>query len=101
MNDQYILDGKTPVIENDLTAWGRWMQANNRIVRQEKIGDVLVSTVFLGMDHAFGESSPLLFETMVFGGPLDQECDRCGTWDWAEKMHETMMERVRAATVID
>jgi hypothetical protein len=32
---------------------------------------------------------------MIFGGPLDQECDRCSTWEAAEKMHEKMMERVR------
>lgn len=39
------------------------------------IGDIYVSTVFLGLDHSFGsfgECKPVLFETMIFGGEHDQ-----------------------------
>jgi hypothetical protein len=32
---------------------------------------------------------------MVFGGPLDQEQDRCTTWDEAEAMHAAMVARVK------
>lgn len=104
MSDKYILENKTPVACDDLLKWGQWMQTANRTVRKntatvsvngEAVGEVRVSTVFLGLDHSFGEGQPLLFESMIFGGPLDQECDRCGTWEAAEKMHEKMMERVR------
>lgn len=59
------------------------------------VGEVCVSTVFLGMDHSYGEGPPMLFESMIFGGPLNLEYDRCSTWEAAEKMHEKMMERVR------
>lgn len=42
----------------------------SRIVEQTKVGDYLVSTVFLGLDHSFGFSRPLYFETMIFmNGP--------------------------------
>jgi hypothetical protein len=35
--------------------------------------DVTISTVWLGIDHGFGRSEhPILFETMVFGGALDE-----------------------------
>lgn len=107
MSYKYILDGKTPVAEPDLMKWGEWMQKANRTVRKDTatvklagqpIGEVRVSTVFLGLDHSFGEGPPLLFETMVFGGPLDQEQDRCSTWEAAEKMHELMCERVKRGT---
>ena len=107
MSDKYILDGKTPVVENDLIKWAEWMQTGNRVVRHDTadvklagqpIGEVRVSTVFLGLDHSFGYGTPMLFETMVFGGPLDQQMDRCGTWEAAEKMHELMCERVKRAT---
>ena len=107
LSDKYILDGKTPVVENDLTKWAEWMQTGNRVVRHDTadvklagkpIGEVRVSTVFLGLDHWFGDGPPMLFETMVFGGALDQEQDRCSTWEAAEKMHELMCERVKRGT---
>ena len=41
----------------------------------------------------------MLFETMVFGGSLDQEQDRCTTWDEAEAMHKAVVERVKGANV--
>ena len=95
MTDKYILDGKTAVRESDLMKWGAWMETNSRTVRKDAIGEARVSTVFLGLDHDFGGGPPLLFETMVFGGPLDQEQARCSTWEAAEKMHELMCKAVR------
>lgn len=60
-----------------------------------QVGDMWVSTVFLLLDHAFVDGAPLLFETMIFGGKLDHECDRCSTWEQAETMHERACERAR------
>jgi len=106
MSEHYILDGKTPV-PVDLITWAKWLNTGNRIVKKDTatvklrgqpVGEVRVSTVFLGLDHSFGEGPPLLFETMVFGGVLDGEQDRCSTWDAAEKMHDLMCERVKNAT---
>jgi hypothetical protein len=48
---------------------------------------VEVSTVFLGLDHAWGKGPPMLFETMIFGGEHDQYQERCSTWEQAEEMH--------------
>ena len=102
----YILDGKTVRPEPDLLKWAEAFETADRLVRLDRatvrvagkpVVFVDVSTVFLGFDHQIGEGPPLLFETMVFGGPLDQESDRCSTWEDAEKMHEKMMERVRSA----
>jgi len=53
--------------------------------------------VFLGLNHSFGEGPPLLFETMVFGGALDQEQARYTTWEQAEAGHKQMLARVSAA----
>lgn len=53
--------------------------------------------MFLGLDHRFGSSGPpLIFETMVFGGSLDQEQDRYATIDEAKTGHLKMVWRVRA-----
>ena len=71
-----------------------------RVDKTELGDDAWVSTVFLGMDHSFGrEGGPVLFETMVFGGPLDGEQDRYRTIDEARAGHAAMVERARAAAV--
>lgn len=36
------------------------------IVKQERIDQYFVSTVWLGINHAYGDSPPLIFETMIF-----------------------------------
>lgn len=41
------------------------------------------------------ETDGELFETMVFGGELDQGQDRCSTYEQALKMHKTMRDRVK------
>ena len=97
MTDKYILDGKTPQPCDDLMEWGEWhSNIDNRRVARDERGDVNVSTVFLGMDHQFGEGPPLLFETMVFGGKFDDECERYSTWDEAEAGHKAMCAKVFA-----
>jgi hypothetical protein len=97
MSDKYILNGHNAIPEPDLMKWGEWFESNKdkKMVARSEFGDIFVSTVFLGLDHSFGNGPPLLFETMVFGGALDQEMNRCETWEQAEKMHETMVKKVR------
>ena len=88
----YILDGTTPVLEPDLLAWARWYATADRVVEQTEIAEgILVSTVFLGIDHQLPwlTGQPVLFETMVFGGPpsIHQRCWRYRTWQEAEQGH--------------
>jgi hypothetical protein len=54
----------------------QWMRLfdDERHLGDDHVGDVHVSTVWLGLDHGYGDGPPLIFETMIFGGPLDQEC---------------------------
>ncbi len=78
----YKLDGHEVVACPDLSEWGQWMQDGDRIVAKTIVGPAEVSTVFLGLDHGyFGQKQ--LFETMVFNGPLEGECERYPTWDLA------------------
>lgn len=91
----YKLEGHTPVPIEDVLEWASGFDRTTRRVAQTMIGEARVSTVFLGLDHSYGEGPPILFETMVFGGPLDQEEERCSTWEEAEAMHEAMCRRVR------
>lgn len=55
-----------------------------------------VSTVFLTIDHQFGEGPPLLFETMLFpadGSLIEEEMDRYSTWEEATQGHRDMVEK--------
>ena len=103
MADTYVLAGKIPVKCDDLRIWAHSYEkeANWRRVAEDTIGHAYISTVFLGIDHAFGKGPPLLFETMVFGGALEDEQDRCSTWAEAEVMHARMLERVRSVIVVE
>lgn len=86
---KYILKGKKIVKETDLLKWAKWFEtATNRHVADDKIGNVRVSTVFLGIDYSFGMGTPVLFETMIFGGKHNGYQERYTTWAKAEKGHK-------------
>lgn len=108
---KYILDGKTPKPIHDLIAWAKWFEnGENRRVAEKYIGvffcgfqidTIRVSTIFLGMDHNFLQiGPPVLFETMIFGGPRDGWQERCCTWEEAEKMHEEAIGIAKANRVV-
>jgi hypothetical protein len=91
----YLLQGKTPV----KTPFDEWIRKFNyedkgRRIKQTTIGDVDISTVFLGMDHQIFEGKPMLFETMVFGGEHDRYQERYSTWEEAEAGHQKVCELV-------
>ncbi len=93
---QYILKNKKPVECSDIIQWGKWMSSDdNRRVAETKKGGVNVSTVFLGLDHNFiNDGTPILFETMIFGGKYDQEQWRYCTWKEAEEGHKKACQLV-------
>lgn len=94
----YILDeNDNPRCEPELKKWARWFDEADRQVAKEKIGEAVISTVFLGIDYNHErEGPPVLWETMIFGGPLDEETWRCtGGWADAQAMHKRMCDRVR------
>jgi hypothetical protein len=43
------------------------------------VGEAWISTVWVGIDMHLGPGPPLIFETMIFGGPRDQEQWRYAT----------------------
>ena len=59
------------------------------------LGDVWVSTVFLGLDHAYVAGPPVVYETMVFrsGDFDDLDCDRYHTRAEAEAGHAAMVAK--------
>lgn len=99
MRSHYILKGHEPVPVGLLT-WAKWFEEkpSRRKVRVTTLGDVRVSTVFLGLDHGFSmdpNAKPILFETLVFGGRFDGEMDRYASWDEAVKGHHRMVRKIK------
>jgi len=100
----YILDeNHQPVEEPDFQRWSRWMygwNGKNSIVKQTEVSpEVLVSTIFLGMDQAFiGYGPPIFFETMVFADDDNGNRDqwRYSTWDDALANHEGIVRKMKA-----
>lgn len=73
--------------------------AETRFVGRTEVGKVVVSTVWLGLNHQFGDGPPLIFETMVFGGAFDQEQERYSTMAEAVAGHDQWVARVSESTV--
>lgn len=94
----YVLVGRVPIAV-DADTWARSVgDLGKRRVALDQITDRCnVSTVFLGLDHNFGGGDPVLFETLVFGGPLDGEMERHQTYDEAERGHAEMVAKARVA----
>lgn len=68
-----------------------------KIARTEISPEVYVSTVFLSINHNFGGGLPLLFETMIFGGPLDRCQWRYNVRAQAERGHRRAVELAQLA----
>lgn len=99
MSDKYTINAAgDPVPEPDLMTWARWLETADRKVARDQIGDTVVSTVFLGIDHGHGfTDEPLLYETMIFGGPHNDYQERCSTKAQALDMHEVAVKLARSA----
>lgn len=97
----YVLDADDHVVEVfDFITWGKymWEGDNRRVAFTQITSEIEVSTVFLGIDHRiYGRGPPVLFETLVFGGPVDGSCARYTSYDDAETGHHMMVAKARAA----
>ena len=96
MIDYYNREGK----EIDLDTWEKFLSDTNyKIIKQENVGKYWVSTVWLGLNHQYGEGEPLIFETMVFKGKeSDLDCERYTTEEEAIKGHQKMVKKYLSLT---
>lgn len=99
----YVLDkdgNAVPTADHD--EWGAFMEHGQRHVGFYDANGVKVSTVFLGIDHSFGfdicsdtdkAKGPILWETMVFGGPMDSYMERYRSAEAARQGHARILSR--------
>ena len=107
MMNYYKLDKDKNVVPADRRDpdFNKLWEADYRRVAEDTVGNIWVSTVFLPMDHRFGQKwPPIVFETMAFdvsgqkqagriGDDLYQE--RCSTWAEAVEMHKLVVQMVK------
>lgn len=104
MRGLYILDADrnpVPVGAGDgaFIDWAKWRDnISNCRVNVTAIGmDTEVSTIFLGVDMSlFCNGKPVLFETLIIGGPLDGHQWRYSTWAEAEAGHAEVVAICRS-----
>jgi len=88
--DCYDREGRPISMEE----WARLREQGNTVAKDDIITKdgrtVLVSTIWLGMDHRFGDDGPpLIFETMVFEqGMAEELCWRYSTEKEAKDGHD-------------
>ena len=91
-----LVDGVITAVPDVLT-WARWFENSDRRIAFTEVDGVRISTVFLGLNHAFRDDvPPLWFETMVFGGEHDEFMQRYTTLEDAMHGHERVVAMVRA-----
>ena len=92
----YILVDRKPIVAPSTVVWTKWLEKENRYVANDEIGGIQISTAFLGINYAFSKKDePLLFETLIKGGPLDGHTWRYSTWEQAEEGHAAAIKRVK------
>jgi len=68
-----------------------------KITKQDYIGDVFVSTVFLGIDHNYeNQGDPVLWETMIFGGMYDEYQERYTSHEDALAGHQRALDLAKS-----
>ena len=90
----------TPLYGPDASLkWSRTFEKNRRVAWDELEGVGYVSTVFLGMDHAFGNGPPQLFETMARIGDhwAEEVMRRYSTYEDALAGHNELVAEHRAS----
>lgn len=96
-DDQHRLYEAKTRTRAELLAYFQWLEAH-RIVKQTRFyhRKVLLSTVFLGINHNFiFEGPPVVFETMIFGGNHDERQWRYTDYDAARIHHDILSEELR------
>jgi hypothetical protein len=98
---KYVLDGHAPRQELDLMAWARWFETSDaeRTVADELMpNDVQVCTSFSSIEPVGTNQveEPLLFQTVVYGGPWNNWGKNVATWEEAEALHARVVAALKA-----
>lgn len=97
--DYYILDGHTPVATTK-EKWEQWDRgpARDKVLKWDRIGNVLVSTTFVGLIQRLVDPEDTQFfmtMTLWLDNPMLERWARHATWDDALAGHEAAVQAVK------
>ena len=95
----FLLDENHNVVRaSGLKEWAERMDWDNHHVGLDCVGTATVSTVFIGITRSFPFTpvgcAPLVFESHVFGSPLDGVERRYATWGDAAAGHAELVRLI-------
>lgn len=93
----YVLDEYLNIREATIEEWEEYYcdMEKRRIAFTRVSPRIMVSTVFLGLDHSFKEdTTPVLFESLVIGGKHSDDMLRYTSFDDAIKGHNELVAMV-------
>lgn len=88
-----ITDCEGKLKDATLEEWAKWFDSKDRIIGKTFIGDILVSTICLGINHGY-LGKVLWFETMIFSGEFSEFQERYETFEEAKIGHEEAVRKV-------
>jgi hypothetical protein len=106
----YILDSDgEPKKVHNILEWTEWSRnPDNKRVAETFVGEARISTVFLAMDWNVGDynyqlgkpATPILYETMIFGGVRDSDVYRWKTKQEALTGHQQIVDDLMKARTL-
>ena len=99
MGRYYILCDGDVIEEPDYTKWSAWFESTYKgveLIAESRLGGSTVSTRFLALSMMLDQDSPpMVFETTVDGGWLDNQRERFSSLEEATAGHENWVRRVK------
>jgi hypothetical protein len=95
----YKLNKNKKVVPCSFEKWAKnFCNISKTRVAEFENDNILVSTVFLGLDHSFLEAEMHVFETMVFENGSEVDCERSATYQEALKIHDELVQKYSRRT---
>jgi hypothetical protein len=92
----YDYDKEHNPIPCDMETWAnKFGDMSYRKVAQDEVGGTTISTVFLGLDHGFGEGPPILWETCIFFSEGSDVIERYTSYEDAVEGHQKVVEMMK------
>jgi hypothetical protein len=99
MGRYFILRGGEVIEEPDYEKWSDWFEreySDVEMIAESRVGGSTVSTRFLALSMTLAQDAPpMLFETTVKGGWLDDHREQFSTLEEATAGHRSWVKRVR------
>lgn len=100
----YLLDdNKKPYQVSLAESYKLYENMDMKVTARDQVNEVVISTVFLGIDHNILNSSsnvPVLWETMIFNGEHDGYQERYTSHEDALAGHQRALDLVKSAQTV-